>query len=83
MWGKSGFLSIGRLNLLNTELSQKRYWRGPRSQDVGEGWLSLDWLVNLNCSTPSCFRRGTGRDRDPRMQGKKETIPNATLSPLK
>ena len=28
-----------------------------------------------------CLRRGPGGDRDPRKWGRRETIPNATLSP--
>ena len=27
---------LGWLNLFNTELSVKRYWRGPRAQEVGK-----------------------------------------------
>ena len=33
------------LNLFSAELSLKRYWRGPRSQEVGEKELYL----TLNC----------------------------------
>ena len=32
-------------------------------------------------SVPSCFRRGTGRDRDPRRWSKRGTISDAILSP--
>ena len=28
---------VGWLNFVNDELSPKRYWQGPRSQEVGEG----------------------------------------------
>ena len=38
----------------------------------------LYWLTTL---TPSCLRRRTGRD--PRRWGKRETIPIATLTPLR
>ena len=37
-------------------------------------------IINLLIA-PSCRRRGSGGDRDPRRWGKRETIPNATLSP--
>ena len=33
-WGRRG--GGGYLNLFNIELSPKRYWQGPRSQEVGE-----------------------------------------------
>ena len=51
--------------------------------------------TSLQCLTPSCLRRGTGGDRDPRRKGKWETlslslslyiyiyIPNTTLSPTR
>ena len=29
-------VDFGRLNLFNAELSPKRYWRGPRSQELGQ-----------------------------------------------
>ena len=29
-------LTVGRLNMFNVELSLKGYWRGQRSQEVGE-----------------------------------------------
>ena len=35
----------------------------------------------VNGFTPSCLGRRTGGDRDPRRLGKRETVPNATLSP--
>ena len=28
---------VGWLNLFNTQLPPRRYWRGPRSQEVREG----------------------------------------------
>ena len=40
---------------------------------------TLFGLVRLNLMTPSCLRRGTGVDRDPRRWGKRETIPIATF----
>ena len=43
-------------------------------------WL-IGWLAGYTCITPSCLRRGTGGDRDPRRWGKRETIPYTTLSP--
>ena len=38
-----------------------------------------EWLVKPVSFTPSCLRRGTGGDRDPRrwVGRKRETIPNA------
>ena len=39
---------------------------------------AVGWLTYL---TPSCLRRGSGGDRDPRRWGTRETIPNTTLSP--
>ena len=42
--------------------------------------IILVGLVKL-ILTLSCHRRGTGGDRDPRRWEKRETIPNATLSP--
>ena len=35
-YGKSLRCWVGCLHLFNDELSPKRYWRGPRSQEVGE-----------------------------------------------
>ena len=40
-------------------------------------------LVRQTCLTLSCLRRGPGGDWDRRRWGKRETIPNATLSPPK
>ena len=39
------------------------------------------WLVGSTGLTPSCLGRGTGGDRDPRRWGRRETVPNVTLSP--
>ena len=38
-------------------------------------------VVGYTCLTSSCLRRASGGDRDLRMWRKRETIPNATLSP--
>ena len=42
--------------------------------------LCADVLL-LKMPATGCLRRGTGGDRDPRRWGKRETIPNAALSP--
>ena len=39
------------LNVFNAELSPKRYWRGPRSQEVGE---EGDYIPNATLSPPGC-----------------------------
>ena len=44
-------------------------------------WQVLLWLVWLNLFNAELFPRGTGKDRYPKMWGKKKTIPIATLSP--
>ena len=36
---------------------------------------------SLTCLTPGCLRRGADGDRHPGRWGKRETVPNTTLSP--
>ena len=43
--------------------------------------LQLLLLLLLDMFNWSCLRRGSGEDRDPRRLGKRETVPDATLSP--
>ena len=48
-----------------------------------ECWESLSACMCIRISivlTANCLWRGTSRDRGPRRSGKRETIPNATLS---
>jgi len=63
-----------------------RGWLGVTTIDQ---WLDRILNRNVGCrlvgytyQTPSCLRRDTGVDRNPRRCGKKETIPNVTPSPL-
>ena len=56
--------------------------------DCFVSWLSLFKAGSSSEEVTECkkipftlFRRGAGLDRDPRMRGKRETIPNAALSP--
>ena len=63
-WWRGGTLGtmvgslVGWLNLLNPESSPKRFWRGPRSQEVGE---EGDYLT-LHChyQSDSCIQMGSG-----------------------
>ena len=71
-WFKRKFIP-DKMILLNAELSLKRYWRGPRSLELGE---EGDRTERYTVTT-----RSTGGDRDPWSWGKRETVPNATLSP--
>ena len=97
-WFKRKFIP-DKMILLNAELSLKRYWRGPRSLELGGRGRPYR---TLHCHHQRYWRgprslelgeegdrterytvttRGTGGDRDPWSWGKRETVPNATLSP--
>ena len=52
------------LNVFNAELSPKRYWRGPRSPEVGKRY----WRGPRSLEGGG---RGTGGDRDPGRWGKR------------
>ena len=58
--------------------------RGEKSASVTmyvDGSVVVVVVVVRQCLTPSCLQRGPGGDRDPKRWGKREVIPNATLSP--
>ena len=61
----SGKRDFDWLDLLNAELSPEKYWGGRRSQEF---WFRRT-LVGYTCLAPSCLRKGTGADGDPRSSG--------------
>ena len=44
-------------------------------------WSFSSNIMAVKGLTPSCLRRGTAGDRDPRRWGKRETLPNVTPLP--
>ena len=59
--------------------------RGKKSASVtmyvdGSVVVVVVVVVVRQCLTPSCLQRATGGDRDPKGWGKREVMPNATLS---
>ena len=51
---------MGWLNLFNAELSPKRFWRGPRSQEVGEEGDYIYLSLHCNHQNDSCIKMGSG-----------------------
>ena len=45
------------INLFNPELCSKRYWRGPKSHEVGEEGDYACWAVQAVLLTPFTFTR--------------------------
>ena len=58
--GNTGLGWVG-FNLLNAELSPKKYCRGPRSQEVGdEGDYTVYLILHCHHQNHSCIKMGSG-----------------------
>ena len=52
---------VGWLNVFNAELSPKRLWRGPGSQEVGGEGVVVTWCFTPSTIAVISWRRGRGR----------------------